>query len=55
MALDGRADAGVLLFGGEPVREPVIHHGPFVMTAQDEIEQAVRDYRDGSLVRVERA
>lgn len=51
--LDAHADAGALLFGGKPINEPIAHHGPFVMTTQDEIESALRDYRDGSLVRVE--
>lgn len=43
--------AGFLLFGGVPLNEPVAHHGPFVMNTADEIAQAMRDYRDGTLVR----
>lgn len=45
------AGAGLLLFGGVPLNEPVAHHGPFVMNTSDEIAQAMRDYRDGTLVR----
>lgn len=44
-------DAGFLLFGGLPLGEPVVHYGPFVMNTVAEIERAVRDYREGVLVR----
>lgn len=41
--------ASVLLFRGTPLREPISHHGPFVMNTPEEIEQAVEDYRAGRL------
>lgn len=38
----------VLLFGhAAPIREPVVAHGPFVMTTREEILAAVRDYQAG--------
>ena len=45
----GAAPARVLLIGGRPLREPVVHYGPFVMNTAAEIEQAIRDYRAGQL------
>lgn len=41
--------ARVLLFGGTPLNEPIVQYGPFVMNSREEIEQAMRDYRDGVL------
>ena len=40
-------DSVLLLLGGEPLDEPIVGHGPFVMNTEDEIAQAIRDYRDG--------
>jgi redox-sensitive bicupin YhaK (pirin superfamily) len=38
----------VLLFGhADPIGEPVVAHGPFVMNTREEIQQAARDYMDG--------
>ncbi|WP_275286166.1 pirin family protein [Halomonas elongata] len=49
LVLQGSRDAQVLLLAGEPHHEPIAHHGPFVMNHQHELEQAMRDYRDGTL------
>lgn len=45
----GDTPAGVLVLAGRPLDEPVVQYGPFVMNSQAEIEQALRDYRDGRL------
>ena len=37
----------ILLFGGEPYREPIVAEGPFVMNSQSEIADAYRDFYAG--------
>ena len=40
-----------LLVSGKPLREPIARYGPFVMNTREEIEQALRDLRQGTFVK----
>ena len=40
-------DAHVILLSGEPIDEPIVQYGPFVMNTVDEIRQAIYDVEGG--------
>jgi redox-sensitive bicupin YhaK (pirin superfamily) len=40
-------DSTLLILGGEPIDEPVVGYGPFVMNTETEIRRAIEDYRSG--------
>jgi redox-sensitive bicupin YhaK (pirin superfamily) len=42
----------VLLLGGQPIREPIAHYGPFVMNTHEEIVQTLEDFAAGRLGQV---
>lgn len=44
------AEARILILAAEPLGEPIVQYGPFVMNTREEIEQALADYRNGTLV-----
>ncbi len=47
VAIEAESD-GVLLFGhADPIGEPVVAHGPFVMNTREEIQRAILDYQEG--------
>jgi len=48
-SLHAESDAKLLFLGGEPLGEPVIGYGPFVMTSQRGIEQAILDFQAGRM------
>jgi redox-sensitive bicupin YhaK (pirin superfamily) len=43
------APARALLIAGAPLAEPIVQYGPFVMNSNEEIYQAVEDFRAGRL------
>jgi quercetin 2,3-dioxygenase len=49
VVIEASVDARVLLIAGQPLKEPIVQYGPFVMNSQDEIYQALSDFRDGRL------
>jgi hypothetical protein len=44
---ESEAGARILVLSGEPIGEPGVGQGPFVMNTREETAQAVRDYQNG--------
>ena len=51
--LEALTPAKLLLMMGEPLNEPVVGHGPFVMNTEAEIREAIRDYQSGKMGRLD--
>jgi hypothetical protein len=50
--IEDAQNATVLLLCGEPIDEPIVGQGPFVMNTAEEIRQAIMDYRSGKMGRL---
>jgi redox-sensitive bicupin YhaK (pirin superfamily) len=51
----GDAPARFMLIAGMPFREPIAPYGPFVMNTREEIQQALRDLREGTFIKARQA
>jgi len=49
IGIDCAHDATALLLCGEPIDEPIVGYGPFVMNSAQEIRQAIADYQSGKM------
>jgi redox-sensitive bicupin YhaK (pirin superfamily) len=51
-AIEALEDTTILFLNGQPIEEPIVGQGPFVMNTRAEIEQAMDDYRNGRMGRL---
>ena len=51
-SVEAQADATLLVLNGQPIDEPIVGHGPFVMNTRAEIGQAIADYQNGRMGRI---
>lgn len=49
LTFTAQADSKVLFMGGEPIEEPIVGYGPFVMNTKAEIAEAFKDFESGKM------
>jgi len=50
--LDAEGDARLLVLAGQPIEEPIVGYGPFVMNTREQIVQAIEDFNRGAFGRM---
>jgi redox-sensitive bicupin YhaK (pirin superfamily) len=50
--IDADGDSMLLILTGEPIDEPIVGYGPFVMNSETEIRQAIDDFNKGEFGRM---
>ena len=54
LRIEANNDATLLLLSGEPIDEPIVGYGPFVMNSEQEITQAISDFNSGHFGQIPR-
>jgi redox-sensitive bicupin YhaK (pirin superfamily) len=52
VVLEANSDAALLVLSGEPLNEPIVAYGPFVMNSEAQIAQALDDFNSGRFGRI---
>ena len=50
--IDADGDSMLLILTGEPIDEPIVGYGPFVMNSETEIRQAIDDFNSGQFGKI---